>query len=150
MREPSDSLPVENWARLVPELSCSDFNRSLAFYTNVLGFRIAYQREDFAYLDLAGAQIMLEQENDHWTTGERVAPYGRGINFQIEVSDIKQLCENLKSHKVALFRQIEDEWYRAGDHEVGNRQLLIQDPDGYLLRFFQDLGTRSVQQETCP
>jgi len=23
---------------------------------------------------------------------------------------------------------------------AGNRQFLLQDPDGYLLRFFQDLG----------
>jgi hypothetical protein len=41
-----------------------------------------------------------------------------------------------------VFMEIEEAWYRRKDVEVGNRQFLVQDPDGYLLRFFQDLGTR--------
>jgi hypothetical protein len=32
--------------------------------------------------------------------------------------------------------------YRVGDKETGNKQFLVQDPDGYLLRFFEDLGLR--------
>jgi catechol 2,3-dioxygenase-like lactoylglutathione lyase family enzyme len=150
MRDEVDDLPLATWARLVPELSCRDFNRSLAFYTGTLGFRIAYEREGFVYLDRDGAQIMLEQENDYWTTGEREPPYGRGINFQIEVKNIKELLEQLKAHDIPLFRPVEDEWYRAGNSEVGNRQFLVQDPDGYLLRFFEDLGTRPITEENIP
>jgi hypothetical protein len=43
---------------------------------------------------------------------------------------------------VPLFGDLEDAWYRQGDIDSGNRQYLVQDPDGYLLRFFQDLGAR--------
>jgi hypothetical protein len=35
---------------------------------------------------------------------------------------------------------VEDAWYRANDRYLGNRQFLVQDPDGYLRRFFEDLG----------
>jgi len=28
---------------------------------------------------------------------------------------------------------------------VGNRQFVVPDPDGYLLRFFQDLGERPIE-----
>ena len=45
-----------------------------------------------------------------------------------------------------LFRPLEAAWYRRGDHEVGNLQFLVQDPDGYLLRFFSDLGERQRTQ----
>jgi hypothetical protein len=38
---------------------------------------------------------------------------------------------------------IEEKWYRANDVELGNRQFIILDPDGYMLRFFQDLGERN-------
>lgn len=139
------AVTPETWARLVPELLCSDVGRSLAFYRDVLGFRVLYDRpeEGFAYLDLEGAQVMLERESDFWTTGERVRPFGRGVNFQIEVADIGALHDRVVGASVALFRPMEDRWYRQDDVETGNRQFLVQDPDGYLLRFFQDLGTRA-------
>ena len=37
---------------------------------------------------------------------------------------------------------MEEKWYRKNDTEVGNKQFLVQDPDGYILRFFQNLGMR--------
>lgn len=39
-----------------------------------------------------------------------------------------------------LYLEVEDKWYRKDDYEVGNRQFVVADPDGYLLRFFQPLG----------
>ena len=68
--------------RLVPELYCSDFERSLAFYTETLGFAVSYARseERFAFLDREGAQIMIEQPGDDgraWLAGELAYPYGR-------------------------------------------------------------------------
>ena len=50
-------------AQLVPELVCSDFAASLAFYTEVLGFTVVYSRPEdrFVYLDREGAKVMLEQ-----------------------------------------------------------------------------------------
>ena len=39
---------------------------------------------------------------------------------------------------------LEGRWYRRGAGEVGNRQFAVADPDGYLLRFFTDLGERPL------
>lgn len=135
-----------DWAKLVPELLCSDMARSIAFYRDVLGFKILYERpeESFAYMDLGGASIMLEQESDYWFTGKLERPYGHGINFEIGVDDVDALYRRVKAADVTLFREIEERWYRRDDQEVGNRQFLVQDPDGYLLRFAQDLGTRAA------
>lgn len=33
-----------DWSRLVPELVVSDFETSLRFYTDVLGFAVVYRR----------------------------------------------------------------------------------------------------------
>jgi len=134
-------------ARLVPELVCSDLAASLAFYVGLLGFRVLYDRPEdgFAYLDREGAELMLEQRcAESWLTGAMAAPFGRGINLQIEVAEVAALRERIGAAGTAVFREIEDAWYRAGDAYVGNRQFLVQDPDGYLLRFFQDLGRRSA------
>lgn len=148
MAEEATARPQQRpFARLVPELVVSDFPRSLAFYTDVLGFSVAYQRREdrFAYLDREGAQIMIEQPVDRsWITGELAQPFGRGINFQIEVDDVTVLRDRCLDRGVALYLELEDAWYRRDHVLLGNRQFLVQDPDGYLLRFFQDLGERPV------
>ena len=131
---------------LVPEICISDFDKSVKFYTERLGFKIEYKREEegFAFLSLGKAQIMIDQidKGRTWKTGDFEYPLGRGINFQIEVDKIQHLLDNLKKHNVKLFLEPEEKWYRKKETQVGNKQFLVQDPDGYLLRFFEDLGTK--------
>ncbi|MDA7947901.1 MAG: VOC family protein [Hyphomicrobiaceae bacterium] len=139
-------------AKLVPELLCSDLQASLDFYTGLGGFEILYERpeEGFAFIDLNGAQLMLEEapevtgDDRVWWTAEPRKPYGRGINLQIEVEDADVLHQRLLDAQWPLFRPMEEKWYRVKDCMFGNRQFLVQDSDGYLLRFFHDLGKRSV------
>ena len=54
-------------AMLVPELIVSNFERSLKFYTQVLGFSQLYARaeEGFAFLDRNGAQLMIDERSDN-------------------------------------------------------------------------------------
>ncbi len=95
-------------------------------------------------LDKEGANLMIEllESQDRWAIGAREYPLGQGVNFQIEVTNVQELYENLKKDNYPIFFDMEEKWYRSNDKEVGNRQFLVQDPDGYLLRFFQDLGER--------
>jgi hypothetical protein len=80
-----------------------------------------------------------------WKTGEFEYPLGRGINFEIEVESIDPILKKLDENVGMLFMDVEEKWYRKNNVEVGNRQFLVQDPDGYLLRFTQDLGERPIQ-----
>lgn len=132
-------------ARLVPELYCSDIERSVSFYVELLGFLVRFARpeERFVYLDREGAEIMLEQPTTRmFLSAELEHPYGRGVNFQIEVADVATLYARVKASPWPVFLELEDRWYRQDERELGNRQFVAQDPDGYLLRFFQDLGSR--------
>ena len=133
---------------LVPEISVTDFERSLRFYTEILGFKVEYKREEegFAFLSLGSSQIMIDRigVGRTWETGKFEYPLGRGINFQIEVESIDGILENLKKNAIKLFLEVEEKWYRKGDVEAGNKQFLVQDPDGYLLRFAEDLGEREI------
>ena len=142
---------MENyWNPMVPELSVSNFERSLAFYVDVLGFSIRIKREspDFVYLEQEHVHMMLEQISDEgWITGELEAPLGRGVNFQIELSDLEPLVKRIQTHKVPLFRELKETWYDIGEKLSGERELLLQDPDGYLLRFTQHLGEKPKSLE---
>ncbi len=86
--------------------------------------------------------MMIEETNNHWWTGELEHPYGRGMNLQIEVSDVSAIIERLDKANITLFRPLRESWYRGEDMEYGQLEFLVQDPDGYLLRFIQDTGER--------
>ena len=130
--------------KLVPELYCSDFARSLKFYTEILGFSVRYARPEqhFAYLDRDGAELMIEQTLDPsrlFLAGPLEQPFGRGMHFQIEVGDIMALHQSVAGSEGRILLALEDRWYRRDDEEVGNRQFVTTDPDGYVLRFFRTL-----------
>jgi catechol 2,3-dioxygenase-like lactoylglutathione lyase family enzyme len=136
-------------AKLVPELIVSDLAASLAFWCDLIGFRIAFERPEhrFAYLDFDGAEVMLEQNAvgvRHWITAKLEHPLGRGANFQVSISDIEQPLDRLRKAGWPLFMEPEEKWYRVDEIEAGQRQFLVQDPDGYLIRLAQWTGNRPI------
>ena len=146
----SNSISTSDFvmARLVPELLVTDIRVSLHFWCDLCGFAIAFERlfEGFAYLDLDGAQVMLEERgrNRNWITAPLGAPFGRGINFQVAVRNIDPVLTTLAAANWPLFMEPEEKWYQTGDVETCVRQFLVKDPDGYLVRFAQSRGTRPV------
>lgn len=122
--------------KLIPELSVSDINKSKEFYLSI-GFSIVYERveDKFCFLELDGNQLMIEEVNDHWNTGELEYPYGRGINISMEVSDINMIYDLVQKNHYPIFRDMQIDEYLADDKVYSDKQFLIQDLDGYLLRF---------------
>jgi catechol 2,3-dioxygenase-like lactoylglutathione lyase family enzyme len=141
MTEPS------TWAPLVPELLVVDIDKSLRFWRDVCGFTVVFDRpeEGFAYLDLGGAQIMLDEigKTRDWVTGQLENPLGRGVNFQVRVPAVEAILAALARANWPLFLEPEEKWYRTGEVETGVHQFLVQDPDGYLIRFSAWIGERS-------
>ncbi len=132
-------------APLVPELYVTDLRRSLAFYVDLLGFTVRYERpeERFAYLERGGAELMLEEPVGRtFLLAPLEAPYGRGMNLQIEVEDATAIADAIASAGLPFLLPVEDRWYRRDDDLVGRRQFVVADPDGYLMRCSQDIGTR--------
>lgn len=135
---------------LVPELYITALPASLAFWRDLLGFRVLYDRPEqgFAAIEREGIEFMLEEYETGpsercWDTGPREKPYGRGINFEIMVRDVSALLTSLHRASWPLFFGPEERWYRISEsQETGVHQFLVQDPDGYLLRFSQSLGQR--------
>jgi catechol 2,3-dioxygenase-like lactoylglutathione lyase family enzyme len=131
---------------LVPELLVTNLQASLAFWCNRIGFTISYDRpeENFAYLARDGAEVMLEQidpSQHQWLTAELSRPFGRGINFQIEISNLNSILNALHETGWPLFMEPEEKTYRTGQTRVTQRQFLVQDPDGYLLRLCETVNS---------
>ena len=121
---------------LIPELSVSNIDKSKEFYLK-LGFKIEYERIDdkFCFLSLEDNQIMIEENNNNWNTGSLEYPYGRGINISMEVNDIETMYKRLKEKNISFFLELEVHEYRVNNKIYYDKEFLVQDPDGYLLRF---------------
>lgn len=147
---------------LVPELSVLDFDRSINFYTQLLPFKVEYSRPEkgFAFLAFGGSQIMLEQLSNtnaaselefregHWRTADLEYPLGRGISLSVRVEKLDEIVRLLTDANYPIKVSPREAWYRRENILVGELQLLVLDPDGYLLRFQQSLGEKSVTQQT--
>ena len=129
----------------IPELSVKDLKKSLKFY-QTCGFKIEYERKEdlFVFLSLGEIQFMLQEirEDDKWQVGKLEYPLGRGINFQLEVDNVLLIYNNLINNGYEVQFPIEENWYREDDKLLGNKEFLVMDPDGYLLRFTEDLGIK--------
>lgn len=146
MTEADGTIPSGGFNALVPEFDVFDLQQSLTFWCDGLGFTVAYGRPEqgFAYLEREGAQVMLTVITGEWQTGPLDYPLGRGINFEIGVSSLQPLLEGLERMSWPLFVAPRERWRVTGDQESGNREFLVQDPNGYLLRFAEDLGQRPL------
>jgi catechol 2,3-dioxygenase-like lactoylglutathione lyase family enzyme len=128
---------------IVPELLCANLALTKSFYIDILGFEMKYERpeETFAYLSLMGADLMFEQVDGpgrRWITGDLQRPFGRGVNLQITVIDVAALYARVV-HRASerLYLPLEQKSYVCGSVVSVVRQFVVQDPDGYLLRFSQ-------------
>ena len=141
---------------LVPELYVSNLGSSLAFYVDILGFRIDYERQEekFAAISLGEAALMLEEapslaratpeefRQGQWRTAHLQRPFGRGLNLEIEVSDIRAIGSRIAASAFPFLLQPHDRAYRMGSERRVVRQLLVADPDGYLIRLSQPVSAR--------
>lgn len=138
--------------KLVPEMIVSNIKSSLKFYCKVIGFRVEYERPEdgFAFLTYHGSQLMLEQDQcipSPWRVEPLTPPYGRGMNLSIDCPNVAAVARALHLSGYKLRKPIEETWYREGKLLQGESNFLVLDPDGYLLRFAQDLGSKPANRD---
>jgi catechol 2,3-dioxygenase-like lactoylglutathione lyase family enzyme len=139
-----------NRPALVPELMVTDRAASLAFWCGPCGFRVLYERPDegFACIERGGSRVMLDElpkgRAHRWEVAAAEPPFGRHVNFEIAVDDLAPVLAALEAARWPLFLAPETRVCRVGAGNVAVRQFLVQDPDGCLLRFSQQLDGRTA------
>ena len=91
---------------------------------------------------------MIDQGNDKedspWFTGKLEHPRGRGIHFQFEVDKIQPILDKLNDYEYPIKVEPKDYWFRKENKLIGMKGFLVMDPDGYLLMFNEDIGTKPL------
>ena len=122
------------FSKLTPNLIVASVERSLAFYTDVLGFSKQWTVPDaspyvFAAVVSGPVEIFLNAPEP------AIAEYpslkdrsiGGTLTLFIEVTDIQSVYESLKGH-VNVVMPLEKKWY-------GVTEFAFTDPDGYVVTF---------------
>jgi len=114
---------------LCPLLFVRDIQRSIDFYCQMLGFKLARQAESegkvfWCRLERDGCSLMLQQAEaeDGPGTGR-----GRGVIFYFICDDVDRMHAELTSRGLSLAAP-ETAYY-------GMRQVMVPEPDGYSLCF---------------
>ncbi len=110
-------------------LEVSDLGRGIAWYQEVMGFKLLYQVDDLAWCELAtdvkGVNLGLSQV-------EKPKPQG-GATLTFGVEDIAAAKRALEGFKVEFDGDVQV-------HEGMVKLLTFYDPDGNKLMLYEDIG----------
>ena len=130
-----------NATKITPNLIVSSVERSLAFYTGILGFSRGMTVPDespfvFASVTSGPVEIFLNDRSTAAKESPQMAGLGTGggNTMFIEVEQIDALHERVAPH-VRVVMPIVTQWY-------GMREFAFTDPDGYVITFAERVGAR--------
>jgi uncharacterized glyoxalase superfamily protein PhnB len=127
-------MPAADYGRAMPKFSLNllvrDVERSVPFYKDVLGATVRYADRDFAALSLQGVDFMLHSDHtyDHHPLFERLKAAGlRGSGAELRVLGIDPDAAEQRA-KTAGAKILQP----AKDFPHGWRDVMLEDPDGYI------------------
>lgn len=116
----------------------SQLERSIAFYENVVGCKLAKRRDDLGLIHLRAGQSMIDLISLDGPIGAKggAGPGSGGRNvdhlcLRIEPFDEAGLLAHLAAHGVTPLGPVSDNFGAEGD----GPSLYIEDPDGNVIEF---------------
>ena len=137
----------QHWNRLVAEMMVQDYPTSLDWWTRLIGMVPVFTRpaQKLAFLQHPdGAQVMIYERDGDWEVGAMQPPFGRGAVIQVFVDDVSATHARFVAANHPLYVDLREKWRDWGDCLGGQREFLVQDPDGYLIMLAQHIGTRPL------
>ncbi len=125
--------------RITPFMHVPDVQKAVAFFRDLLGFKVWIHAADYAYVqrETAGVRILQNRGDDG------APPGNRRFAYYIDVDDVDALYEELKPKLDALPTK---DVHGPADKPYGQRELCILAPDANLLVFGHSIADRAAAQ----
>jgi uncharacterized glyoxalase superfamily protein PhnB len=124
--------------KMTPNLMVEYVNRTIEFYTNVLGFELLMTvpeegQFDWAMMKRDNVEIMFQARSSLGGDLPHLAdvPIGGSLTFYTEVTGLKQLYEQLKGQV-----KIVQDWHATF---YGTQEFAFRDCNGYIIAFSEAL-----------
>ena len=137
--------PPTTWNSLIAETMVQDYSTSLDWWCGLIGMAPVFTRPAQRLALLAhpdGAQVMIYQRDGDWEVGAMEPPFGRGAVIQVFVADVSAVHTRFAAARQPFYVDLREKWRDWGDRLGGQREFLVQDPDGYLVMVAQRIGQR--------
>lgn len=117
---------------LVPQLRTTDLEASIRFYTEQLGFELAFRFKDFYAGIRAGNRVFHLKLVDARDPSIATVRDGEHVHLFFEVEGVAAAAEELQRKGVRL---------RRGVHETdwGGREIIVEDDQGHTLVLYENL-----------
>ena len=120
--------------QITPFVPCTSLDRQIAFYHDVLGFRVGYQADNYAFLRRDAVAVrLLEVDRDV----DLSHPEREG-SFYVDVEGLDALYADMKP---ALDRLAEGRVRPPFDQAYGQREFHVADEDCTLVFFGEPVRT---------
>ncbi|MBY0563721.1 MAG: VOC family protein [Hyphomonadaceae bacterium] len=126
-------MSESNFIQITPVMWVPDLDAAIAFFTDLLGFKLGFSGGGYAYVERDSVAVRLMDRSIY----ADVAPGDRRFAHYIDVRDVDALYAELKP-KLDLLPP--GDVHGPADKPYGQRELCILAPDGDLVVFGQDIG----------
>jgi len=116
--------------KMSPQFLVTDLDKSVEFYTKLLGFEVAFRYEDF-YVEINrdGHSIHLKW-TDSFESKKETTIVNENLDLLFSVDQIASLYEDFSNKPIEITQALRDMPY--------GREFYISDPDGYLIAFVEE------------
>ena len=116
--------PKRNFYQVTPFMHVSDVGEAVRFFTDRLGFRVAFQVDYYAYVERESVAFRMLLNEKKPTLGDR------RILYYIDVADVDELVAELAPKLADL---PEHHVFGPVDQDYGQREYMVRLPDGMVL-----------------
>ncbi len=127
---------MSKFKSLRPILWTEHLKETVHFYTQILGFKIGEQNNDWQWASLCkdDVEIMLAKPNEH----EQYEKIGFSGSFYFSVENVDELWENMKEKCKICYPLETFEWEM--------KEFAVYDNNGYILQFGQDVENSAKEE----
>ncbi len=122
-----------NFVRITPFMHIADLDGAVAFFRDLLGFKVWIHGPTYAYVQRAAAAVRIMKAST--TPGEEPGPGTRAFRYYIDVEDVAEVVAEVKPKCEAAGVR----WHGPVDQRYGQREFMVMAPDGDLVVFGQEI-----------
>ena len=116
--------------KMSPQLLVTDFERSIQYYTQVLGFELEFRYEDF-YAGIIKDGHSIHLKCGHPSSEERESKKeNNDLDIVFSVDNVDALYEEFSQKPIDIIQPLCERPY--------GKEFYIADPDGYVLAFLEE------------